>query len=212
MYGLFHRSAKAAVALPHVHFRPWVGSGYERGIAGRKVLVLGESHYCARPEDDVPEVTVNVIRDLLDPESEFEAYKNTYTKFERALAGTELDWQGKARLWNSVVFYNYVQTPLSGPRRAPSAQEFRSSETAFFEVLEHFRPDCVLVWGRRLYNALPQAGAQGEDLLLPDGGYQETWTYTLRDGYPVRLLPITHPSAGFTPSYWHEAIMSFINR
>ena len=54
MYGLFHRASKAAVALPHVHFRPWVGSGYERGIAGRKVLVLGESHYCARPEDDVP--------------------------------------------------------------------------------------------------------------------------------------------------------------
>ena len=191
MYGLFHRASKAAVALLHVHFQPWVGSGYERGIAGRKVLVLGESHYCARTEDDVPEVTVNVIRDLLDP---------------------ELDWQGKARLWNSVVFYNYVQTPLSGPRRAPSMQEFRSSETAFFEVLEHFRPDCVLVWGRRLYNALPQAGAQGEDLLLPDGDYQETWTYTLRDGYPVRLLPITHPSAGFTPSYWHKAIMSFINR
>ena len=122
MYGLFHRAGKAAVALPHVHFQPWVGSGYERGIAGRKVLVLGESHYCARQEDDVPEVTVNVIRDLLDPESEFEAYKNTYTKFERALTGTELDWTGKARLWNSVVFYNYVQTPLSGPRRAPSAE------------------------------------------------------------------------------------------
>lgn len=139
MYGLFHRAGKAAVALPHVHFQPWVGSGYERGIAGLKVLVLGESHYCARLEDDVPEVTVNVIRDLLDPESEFEAYKNTYTKFERALAG-----------------------------------------------------------------------AQGEDLLLPDGDCQETWSYTLRDGYPVCLLPITHPSAGFTPSYWHKAIMSFL--
>ena len=46
MYGLFHRASKAAVALPHVHFRPWVGSGYECGIAGRKVLVLGGA-YCS---------------------------------------------------------------------------------------------------------------------------------------------------------------------
>ena len=214
MFGFFHRQGKAtiSVVLPHVHFQPWTGSAYLHGINGRKVLVLGESHYCAKPEDDVPAVTVNVIRDLLDPDSEFEAYKNTYTKFERALAGKELDWSGKAELWNSVVFYNYVQVPMSGPRRAPAAAEFRASEAAFFEILEHFRPDCVIVWGSRLYNNLPQAGRQGPDLRLPDGTHRETWTYTLSGGHTVRLLPITHPSAGFTPAYWHEAIMSFINR
>ena len=195
-----------------VHFQPWVGKAYERGISGVKVMVLGESHYCARPEDDNSMVTMRIIRHILNPDAEFEPFMNTYTKFERALAGENLDALGKESLWNSIVFYNYVQKPMTGPRIAPTAAEFRDSEAAFFQILERYRPDCVLVWGKRLYDHLPQTGSQGPDLQLLDGKkWLETWTYSLTDGHTVHVLPITHPSAAFTPSYWHKAIMSFIN-
>ena len=33
-----------------VKFRPWVGANYENGFQGKKILILGESHYCK--EDD----------------------------------------------------------------------------------------------------------------------------------------------------------------
>ena len=33
-----------------VKFRPWVGTNYKKGFQGKKILILGESHYCK--EDD----------------------------------------------------------------------------------------------------------------------------------------------------------------
>lgn len=103
-----------------------------------------------------------------------------------------------------------MQSPISGPRKEPTRQEFADSEAAFFEVLETYRPDGVLVWGKRLYDNLPKRGRQHDDLILPDGDSIETWAYDLRDGHTVRLLPITHPSAAFTTGYWHVAISTFI--
>lgn len=190
----------------HIHFLPWVGKRYYEGIGGKKILVLGESHYCAKPEDDTPFVTRKVIENLLDPAAEHESYKNTYTKFERALAGKVLDWQGKVDLWNSVIFYNFVQRPMTGPRISPEPGDFKDSYAAFFEVLEEYRPDCIIVWGKRLYNNLPQEGHQGPDLQLPDGTFQETWIYTLSGGKRVHVMPVLHPSSGFSWDFWHEAI------
>lgn len=201
---------KAKPCDSQVHFLPWVGENYKKGICGRRVLVLGESHYCAKPEDDTPYITREVIADLLDLGSEHEAYKNTYTKFERALAGKVLDWHGKSELWNSVIFYNFVQTPMSGPRKSPSVKEFQDSFAAFFKVLEQYHPDCVIAWGKRLYDHLPPSGHQGKTVLLPDGTSLETWVYVLSDGKSVGVLPIQHPSSGFSWDFWHEAIMGFL--
>ncbi len=175
-------------------------------------MVLGESHYCASPDEATPEITREVIKDLLDPSSEHEGYKNTYTKFERALAGKVLSFDEKAAVWNSVIFYNYVQVPISSARVSPTAQHFLSSEEAFFEVLEEYRPDCIIAWGKRLYNNLPQKGYQLPDITSSTGEKIETWAYETTSGHVMHVLPITHPSAGFDWEYWHEVIKKFINK
>ena len=198
--------------MKDIRFIPWVGTDYRQGINGQRIMALGESHYCAHPEEAVPNLTIQIIQDLLDPLSGHEGYKNTYTKFERALAGKALSAEEKQIWWNKVLFYNYVQTPISGARIAPTDAEFQSSEKAFFEVLAQYRPDRILVWGNRLYNHLPQKGFQLPDLVLPNGDAFETWGYELPDKQVVQLLPITHPSAAFVPVYWHEVIHTFINR
>jgi hypothetical protein len=198
--------------MSKIKFSPWVGANYNYGIGGCKVLVLGESHYCANLIDEIPEITINVIKDLMDPNSKFEEYKNTYTKFVEALAGKDISWNNfpeMSRVWNLLAFYNYVQEALSGPREAPSTEQFRNSEGAFWDVLDKLRPNLVIVWGSRLYNNLPRVGFQGPDARTPDGQGIETWSY-YRDNYEVCILPITHPSAGFTPEYWHKVIEDFI--
>lgn len=99
---------------------------------------------------------------------------------------------------------------MNGPRKSPSVKEFQDSFAAFFEVLEQYRPDCVIAWGKRLYEHLPPAGRQGKTVLLPDGTSLETWAYVLSDGKCVAVLPIQHPSSGFSWDFWHEAIMGFL--
>lgn len=198
--------------MKKIKFSPWVGLHYNEGIAGHRIMVLGESHYCASESDAVPELTNHIIKDLFDSDSEHEGYKNTYTKFERALAGRPLTFSEKREVWNSILFYNYVQVPISGARVAPTSQEFSSSEYAFFDVLEEYLPDYIIIWGERLYNNLPRCGGQLPDLDLSNGDSFETWGYDLPTGHTVQLLRIIHPSSAFVPEYWHEVITSFIGR
>lgn len=201
--------------MQKVKFIPWIGSNFKRGISGKRVLILGDSHYCAHPSEAVPQLTQSIIEDLFDPNSEHEPYKNTYTKFERALAGHEIelsDKRGKRKVWDDVMFYNYVQEAMTGPRIEPTSQQFRDSEAAFFEVLNQYKPHKIIAWGSRLYNNLPRIGHQLPDLTDNSGTTHEVWGYTLDNGQTVEVLKCTHPSAGFTWDYWHEVFQQFINR
>lgn len=196
-----------------VHFTPWIGKNYARGINGKKVMALGESHYCGKPEDDVPSITNNVICRYLDStNNEFEGWMNTYTKFIRALSGEEISRETSSGWWNRILFYNYVQVPMTGARVAPTEQEFRDSDAAFFEILGEYQPDKILAWGKRLYSELPNKGHKGMNLIDPAGQPIETWIYPLKNGHLVEVIGINHPSAAFAWEYWYQVIQKFINR
>lgn len=207
-YVFFLQSILKTVIMEKVNYLPWVGENYmAEGFAGRRVLALGESHYCAKASDSAPGITRDVILGLLDEDAEFEQYMNTYTKFAKAMLGADtLTFEDKRRFWNSIAFYNYVQKPMPAARIAPSKEDFSASAESFFDVLEELRPEVVIVWGSRLYNNLPRGGMQGDDLRAPDGRWVETWRYFLQDGSAVHVLPIMHPSAAFSPEYWHEVL------
>ena len=219
--------------MSDIRFKPGVGDRYGCGIVGydadgkiiygtenhigKRVLVLGESHYCANPETEaVPEITRSIIADIINPSAEWEAYKNTYTKFAKSLVGCigDLDSETKAKAWHHVVFYNYVQVAMSGARVSPRSEDFRKSETAFFEVLELYTPDIVIAWGQRLYNNLPQGGKQLPDLTIDSGRFAgnatELWNYQV-DGNSIPVMPITHPSTGYSialfNSFFRELIL-----
>lgn len=202
-----------------VKFKPWVGENYETGIhQGKKLMILGESHYCANPETEATEdITIKIIEDLLDPFSEYEGYKNTYTKFAKAVVGEkQFSDETKKEFWQHVIFYNYVQTAISGARVSPTTEQFRNSEQAFFEIISQYQPDLIIVWGKRLYNNLPQQGTQLPDLQISQGIYagesSEVWSYTI-GGKTIVLLPITHPSASmFELQYHKDLIYQFIEK
>lgn len=192
--------------------KPWVGKNYESGINNKKILVLGKSHHCAKRSDFTPAITIEVIKDLFNPDSEHEPYKNTYTKFMNALSGEKLSIEEKEKWWNRVSFYNYVQVPIETARQSPTAEEFKNSEKAFFEVLEELRPTHIIVWGKRLYNALPNKGEELDPIEMSDKTKINRWEYALNDGSKIKLLEIYHPSSGFSTTYWGEAMSRFLKK
>lgn len=221
-----------------VKFLPWVGTNYEYGIKGfdengiivygtkedpgKKILVVGESHYCANLADDkskLSELTQIIIADLINPNSEWEPYKNTYTKFIKSLTGylDNLEFNDKKEAWEHLAFCNYVQEPMTGPRLSPTSEDFKNSEEAFWEILNELKPDLIIIWGARLYNNLPQEGKQLEDLEIEwideDGDkdtiYIELWSYKI-NGCVIPIMGITHPSTGFDTKFWNKALSIFI--
>ena len=214
-----------------VKFLPFIGDNYEHGISfdeegnlvlgteakpGKRVLVLGESHYCDegccdcgnfRLHKECAEFTRNVINDYLDESKERQNWMRTFLKFERALANADTNIDRNS-IWNHLMFYNYLQRPLRGLRMA-GEKYYEEAKEPFFAILEKYKPDYIIVWGRRLFVNLPS-----ENVL--EGEYMPSieiniWSYQI-DGHTILVLPVVHPSGGFLWGYWHEVIVELLKK
>ena len=214
--------------MKHVNFRPWVGKNYSTtGYNGKKILVLGESHYCAnelragercsplcKKENMLPECfsqTEDVIKWYLNDYTG-EPFQRTFVCFERALAGKELSQEEREAFWQDVMFYNFIQYAQSGPRVKPQQEHWANSKLAFKEILEQYMPDYILVWGVRLYNGLPDWNGVGSKLFINEHDNTDIWTYTI-NGKQIPAIKVHHPSSptGKSWAYWHEFYKKFLN-
>ena len=188
--------------MNHVHFEPWIGNNYwDGGCFGKRILILGESHYGN-------DYGSSLTQDILSEQAYSDCTRATFTKFERALEGSDTDCDDRERIWNSVAFYNYVQECLPDARISPTDEQFEESEDAFFEVLDYLEPDVVLVWGSRLWDSMPSANYECGDDCEYDGCSYSSGTYTTPSGLEVPCYEMQHPSTGFSWEWWHGFLTS----
>lgn len=222
--------------LKNIFFIPFVGDEYENGLIlkedgtieagteenkGLKVMVLGESHYCGDEcaecglassceKKECRTFTQNVLKHYLDYLNgkegvEFEPWMNTFTKFGKALTGKD---ERSIEIWESVIFYNYIQRAMNAARTRPDSDDFKNSEKAFFEILQKYKPNIIICWGNRLFNNLPNKnGEYGKIIAIGERKYY-TWHYQLK-GFKASLLSIYHPSIGFNWESWNKVIVEF---
>lgn len=196
-------------------FKPWVGKDYKTGgLFNRKIMILGESHYCG--EDckecgnselfDCSQFTIDVIKNYLDANVERERWMSTFLKFERSLVNHVTSPEESKAIWDSVIFYNYLQFAMHGPRQAGTSEQYKASEEPFFSVLELYQPDLMIVWGTQLWNQLPgDKWEDGKQLLVDDYPIQNGY-YCLTNGNKVRTICVYHPSVGYSWDYWYRVI------
>lgn len=205
-----------------VKFLPWVGDKYEYGIyydekgvlrygdgKGKKVLVLGESFYWGDEDDDTEENDKDVslfvsdlIAQVVSENPDFNI--RTFKRFENAMAYENEKWDLPERqdFWNHLIFYDYVQEPLTYPRFSPTEDQFRDGKDPFWQVIEACKPDIIITWGLRLYENLPDEGEKGESIEYGDN-VVETWRYKGR----IKVIPIIHPAAPmFSTKGWYNFI------
>lgn len=145
--------------MQHVNFKPWVGSKYwQNNMFGRRVLVLGESHY-AGAEDQEPDMTIKVVHRLAQNERH-----PFFTKTAKLLldldANTWLDDQRRTEVWEHVAFYNFVQQcPGDEPRLRPTIEMWEAATEPFLEVVADLKPQVVLVLGKELSHWIPELPA-----------------------------------------------------
>ncbi len=191
-----------------IFFKPWVGSEYQTGgVYGKKVLVLGESHY--GDGADAPDDTTGTVKEFVY-EYWGASYQQTFLCFERALAGREINQDEREQLWNSIMFYNFFQKSTTGPRTAPDMTVKQESEDAFHELLEQYQPDAIIVWGQRLYELLPAWDGNETSLKVGDDSCP-VWHYPIK-GKSIPAMRVHHPSApsGKSWEYWYQFHKAFI--
>ncbi len=188
--------------MAKIHFTPWEGKNYRNGgCFGKKILVLGESHYGT---DLGSAMTHDIIHDHAYSDYRMRAY----TIFERTLLGRKSDYNDSERIWNSVAYYNYVQECISKPRTSPTRHQFEESEAAFFEMLDNLEPDVVLVWGRRLWNELPCKNFISYEDCEYEGYKFRCVGYKTKNGVVVPCYEMWHPAAsGYSWDWWHNYLV-----
>nr|WP_321373333.1 hypothetical protein [uncultured Bacteroides sp.] len=211
--------------MENVFFEPWVGENYENGgMFGKKVMALGESLYCGGgcPECGKGKAdesgnncwtTQKAVNSILYDYDNCDNWKKTYLKFERSLVNKETEQELRNEIWNSLLFHNYLQIPMDKAREAGSCEDYKTAEKAFFEVLEKYRPEKIIVWGRRLWKKMPGGDLWTEsEKIVIEGNSERTGYYTLNDGTKVEVMSVYHPSVGYSWDYWYKFINAFINR
>jgi hypothetical protein len=78
---------------------PWCGSNYGKGIEGRRVCIVGYSHYKDNGELDTDGFTVGVLEDVIRGARRIAFF----TQIKNYFAFKE-----HGEFWNRVLFFNYV--------------------------------------------------------------------------------------------------------
>ena len=198
--------------MRNVFFKPWIGRDYDSGgIFGKKILVVGESHYCDECEkcDETNayagcrEFTKNVVKQIIGGEKT--RWSGTFRKFEKSLVGDRN--VSSEQIWQSIAFYNYLQSAVAKARQAGEFADYGKSEDAFYEVLKDLRPDVMFIWGvTRMYDNMPSKGWEKGEEIVVDGYNVLNGYYTLDCNHRVRAVWVYHPSTGYTPEWWNKVI------
>lgn len=203
----------------NMFFQPFVGKHYaDGGMFGKRIMILGESHYCdegcadcgdCRLHRECMGFTQNVLADYLDETNERQDWMRTFVKFERSLVGEETDQALRQKIWDSVVFFNYLQVAMGGPREAGTSAQYRQAGEAFFEALDKYQPEYVVVWGKRLWDKMPGERWQDGEPIVVDGCSTATGAYLLSNGRRVKAMAVNHPSVGYSWDYWYRVLEKF---
>lgn len=196
-----------------VRFLPWIGPNYSTGFKGKKLLVLGESHYDTY-EDDKGEVRKHRLgktytrKTVEDEVIKRRAGARFWQNLEQMLTNEFRinGWppSGGKSLWRQFAFYNFVQTPVSGGSRTPPTwYQFESSNEPFRAIIECLKSERVLVCGHRLWSHMKEC---------PPALYKADHIqgYELQGGQVAWCLAIHHPSSAFSWSRWHRALCAFL--
>jgi hypothetical protein len=175
------------------YFQPFEGAHYWNPIAfPSRLLILGESHYLRDPaNDDRPDFT----RRILESVAKDHTMRGWPTDYFRKLffvltghRGRDVRQEDWSAMWNSLAFYNYVQTrELRGPRRQPTAKEWQQAQAPFRLALARLQPQLILATGKRLFGYAAQGGEKRDSSL-------GVWLPTSNGNYAYMEF-ICHPSS-----------------
>ena len=191
--------------MQHVNFYPWRGARYDTGINNKRILILGESHYCEDSDKsqksrhrcpkefdnycmscymdrECHEKTIDTIVEHLSSEN----YR-THKTFESLVNGHSLSEKERFEFWHHLAFYEYIQYAQPKPKMPLKQGDPTQNRNAFLEVLDLLKPDKIIIWGKRFYHLLLNEFG-GEIIVHPT--YPRAWNWKINN---IDILIVDHP-------------------
>jgi hypothetical protein len=137
-------SGKRVEAMADIVHLPFIGTAYKTGIRGRKIAIVGYSHYY----DDLKQDSENFTRECIQKTVDKVWKPRFFSSIRNAFSHTD-----DGLFWNSVIFFNYVPTMIG-----TGADKFgRIADTSvmaanarFFQILDQFHPDLIFIFTKKV--------------------------------------------------------------
>lgn len=198
---MLEREESRVSQYQHVNFRPWVGRNHQSSRWGLRVLVLGESHYKWEGKDPGRDETTRIVREHWMAGERRRFSTNTVAAFlgHRSVLTDERI----SEFWDSVLFYNFVQSALPGARTRPTEDQWCKAQKAFREVLKRHEPQVVVALGYQLWKQMPGGELEeGPQWKVAGQAARDTCFYSAGPGRALAGC-IKHPSSGFSSRAWY---------
>ena len=194
-------------------FTPWIGRLYGgRGsVLAKRVMVLGASHYCgngcrdcgdpvAHPECAV--FTRDVVRDYL-ADNYSDTWMATFTTFINSAYGRTTTLDERKQFMDSIVFANFLQRSegTSADEKHNELFNAHANVEALKQTIREMRPDVVIVWGSRVWEAIPWDLGFGRAEKVADSVFRYPF-----DGRSFLLVKLHHPSQGYPAEASHRIL------
>jgi hypothetical protein len=185
-----------------ITFQPFIGENFHS--QKKKVLLLGDSHYCNNGckgssiencHDCCPNFTKDVVKEFLERGYQ-QGKGKALPNFTNVYYGNNEVAEGERKnLWNTFAFYNFVQRSMPGEASEnPIKEDYENSAVAYFEVLEELKPDLIVVFGKTLWDRLPEADGWEDGNEVLDFGKIKYCNY---NGKKYAHFCTHHPSIAF---------------
>lgn len=191
-----------------VKFQPYVGKQYGTDSDFKMpLLILGKMHYCVI-KDPAHECfiecdNIKFTTSVMDLHVRQVCKQGYLASIAKAIRGEEIGSGSKDTFWNSVAFYNYIQTMRDTPSHAPTQSMWREAMSPFEEVVLKLKPACILVIGKPL---LRRIAIQHPGNIEYAGKVIETGTFL-----STPIGAIDTPPFGFSPPAWNPVILKFLD-
>ena len=216
-----------------IHFSPYKGDYYEKGIYGKKVLVLGHTYPCnefgtKKGCIEIPnaensycrgcgftqqcsDATKNTVKEYMANEWKGQVggrRKATHTKFLKSLLPDVYHLDG----YRYVAFYNFVQVAVNangGLIGLADEKYYELSVEPFLKVLDQYQPDCIIIWGKHVFYKLLFYLEKLAHIVI-ESKTDEHFTIHYH-GNNYHVMRIMHPSSGgYNRSLWTDKIKEFL--
>ena len=200
--------------MKHIHFKPWVGDNYQNGgDLGKRILVLGESHYQWDEDislDHEPNLTIDCVTSQISDNGRYPRETQAFwTNIVIAFLNRHPSDEDKYKFWHSVAFFNTIQESVGCRARVrPNDPMWEKGRLAFREVVSKYCPQFIAVLGYEHWNNLPEFDSgTGPTITDGNGNKEQTGYYDHCRGRALAFR-LMHPSSGgFSSWNWHSPLM-----
>lgn len=205
--------------IQSLNWLPWVGKNYTKQPAGKKLLIVGESHYVPLGEDpDDVYSHMDWTRKFVSKEGlkltslyTGNAINPLVCNTERAIFNEKCPTdENKKNLWYSVAFYNLIQRLLTSinTEDRPTEKDFLTGWEVFLKVIDILNPNICLVLGKAGFGLLGhylKNNPTDWSIRVEIHG-QEKIAFLSKNEREIKLIFIRHPSQYFSWTKWAEII------